>query len=75
MPIPWLVWLAISIVVQVIGYLLMPKPKEPKPPSLEDFQFPTSTSGRSRPVVFGSIEVRGGNLLSAHDKQRKGRKP
>lgn len=74
MPLPWLVWLAIGIAVQVVGYLLMPKPKEPKPPELDDFEFPTSQSGRARPVVFGSMEVKGLNLLSAHDKQRNSRK-
>lgn len=70
MPLPWIAWLVIGIVVSVAGYLLMPKPKEPKPPELDDFQLPTSRSGRARPVVFGSIEVTGGNFLSAHDKAR-----
>lgn len=74
MAINFLVMLAISVVMQVVGYLLMPKPKQPKPPSMEDFEYPTTSTSRARPVIFGSIELKSPNLLEEHDKQRNSRK-
>lgn len=74
MALPFLAQLAIGIGMQIVGYLLMPKPKPQKPPALEDFEYPTTETGRSRPVPFGSVLIKSPNLLSKHDKQRNSRK-
>lgn len=68
MPFPFLVALLIGVGQQVIGYLLMPKPKPPKPPSVEDFADPTAEAGRPIPVTFGSGTQTGLNILWYGDK-------
>lgn len=66
--------LLIGIALQVIGYLLLPKPPAPKPPSLDDFKDPTAEAGRPIPVVFGSVTVTGLNNLGFWDKAISTRK-
>lgn len=61
--IPYLIMLAISIAVSVIAYALTPKPKSPKPAAAADFQAPTADAGRPRQVVFGTMTVKGLNIL------------
>lgn len=68
MAIPFLVQLAIGVVLAVVGYILMPKPPGPKPPSLSDFEAPTAEAGRPIPVVFGSITISGLNNMGDWDK-------
>lgn len=63
MALPFIAQLLIGIALNVIGYLLMPKPKQPKPPALEDLEMPTQETGRPIPVVFGTITISGLNIL------------
>lgn len=62
------VQIGIAIVTLALSYLLAPKPKAPKPPSLADFENPTADAGRPLPVVFGTVTVKGPNLLWFGDK-------
>ena len=68
----WLVTLLtqliVSLVVTAIGYALMPKPKGPKPDSVQDLESPTAEAGRPIPVVFGEITVTGVNYLWTGEK-------
>lgn len=66
--------IAVAIALQVIGFLLMPKPPGPKPPSLDDFKDPTAEAGRPIPVVFGSVTVQGPNVIGFWDKAINSRK-
>jgi hypothetical protein len=68
MPFPFLVQLAISVALQVIGYLLLPKPPKEVPPELTDFEDPTAEGGRPIPVVWGSGTITGLNILDYKDK-------
>lgn len=68
MALPFLAQLAIGIALNVIGYLLMPKPKPPKPPAVEDLENPTVEAGRPIPVVFGSVTITGLNIVWYGDK-------
>lgn len=68
MPVPFLIQLAIGLALNIIAYLLAPKPKPPKPPSLEDFKTPTAVAGRPIPVVWGSVTITGPNIIGVHDK-------
>lgn len=70
----FLTQLLIGILLNVIGYLLMPKPPGPKPPSLDDFKDPTAEAGRPIPVVFGSVTVEGPNNIWFGDKAIRSRK-
>lgn len=69
MPAPFLVQLLIGIALNVVGYLLMPKPKGPKPEAVKDQEAPTAESGRPIPVIFGSITIQSPNLLDWYDKE------
>lgn len=54
---------ALFIVSAVISYALAPKPPKPRPAALSDFDAPTAEEGRPIPVVFGTVWLRGPNVL------------
>lgn len=59
----WFIPLLVSLVLSVVSYMLMPKPKTPKPPAAKDMEDPTAEAGRPIPVVFGTVTVKGLNVL------------
>jgi hypothetical protein len=65
---PLLVQLVIGIGLQVLGYLLMPKPKATKTEEVTDMDNPTAEAGRPIPVLFGELEVTGTNIIFFGDK-------
>lgn len=65
----WFVQLLIGLALNIIAYLIAPGPKEPKPPAAQDLDDPTAEAGIPIPVVFGTITVKGLNLLWFGDKQ------
>ena len=65
------VQLLIGIALNVVAYVLMPKPKQPKPPQASDFDDPTADRGRPVPVPFGTVKVKGVNILWYGDKEVK----
>lgn len=70
----WWIGLLVGLALTVVAYLIMPKPKPPKPPAAKDMENPTAEAGRPIPVVFGTITVKGGNLLWFGEKQLVERK-
>lgn len=52
-------WIATSI----ISYALRPKPPSPKPAGLGDFTLPTAEQGREIPVLFGTRDITGPNIV------------
>ena len=54
-----------------ISFLLAPKIKKPKPEAAKDLEDPTAEAGRPIPVVFGTITVKGLNLLWYGDKGKR----
>lgn len=60
---PILIQLAVGVALQVVGYLLSPKPKAAKPDAAKDMDNPTAEQGRPIPVVFGEVEVTGTNII------------
>lgn len=67
-PITMLTYFLISLAIQVVAYLLAPKPKQPKPDAARDLEAPTADAGRPIPVVFGTLRVKGLNVLRTDDK-------
>lgn len=63
--------LGISLAISIISYLIMPKPKAPKPEAAKDLEDPTAEAGRPIPVVFGTITVKGLNVLWFGDKSKR----
>lgn len=59
----WLIPLLISLAVSAASYLIMPKPKAPKPPSVQQADAPTAEAGKPMPVIFGTITVQEPNVL------------
>jgi hypothetical protein len=55
--------LAILVVSALVSYALAPKPPQPKPAALSDFDVPTADEGRPIPVVFGTVTVTGPNVI------------
>ena len=53
--------------------LLRPKPKieNAKPAGLGDFQFPTTTKDRVVPIVFGTVRIKGPNVVWYGDLRRE----
>jgi hypothetical protein len=64
----WFVYLLIAIAFQVIAFLLAPKPKKQQPPETQDLDNPVAERGKPIPVVFGTLTVKGLNVLWYGDK-------
>ena len=65
----WLV-IGLAIVSAALNFLLRPKVKAPKPSELTDLEDPTTEAGRPVPVVFGTLTVKGLNVLWYGEKSR-----
>lgn len=57
------VQLVIMVLSAVITAMLTPKPPTPKAASLGDFQVPSAEQDRAIPVVFGTVEITGPNVV------------
>jgi|TARA_R100000049_G_C1938444_1_gene82363 hypothetical protein len=66
--IPFLIQLAIGFALQVIGYLLMGKPRAEKSDAATDLENPTAEAGRPIPVPFGEVEITGLNIIYYGEK-------
>ena len=66
----WFVQLLIGLAINIIAYLIMPKPKPPQPPEVKDLNDPTAEAGRPVPVLFGTITIKGLNILWYGEKGR-----
>ena len=60
-----MVWwyLVVFIVALVAAYAMMPKPQSQPPAGLGDFTVPTAEEGREIPVLFGTKDVSGPNVV------------
>lgn len=59
----WFVQLLIGLALNIVAYLIMPKPKQPKPEAAKDLENPVAEAGRPIPIVSGTITVKGLNIL------------
>jgi hypothetical protein len=65
---PWFLPLLLAIAVNVLAYLLTPKPKKEKREEVKDADDPVADAGKPVPVVFGTMTVKGLNVLHFTDK-------
>lgn len=57
-------WYIVYFVVSlVISYAMQPKPKSTPPAGLGDIKAPTAEEGREIPVLFGTREIDGPNVV------------
>lgn len=71
MIVTWLIELLIVIAINIIAMVLMSKPKSPKPAAAQDLEEPTAEAGRPIPVFWGTIVIKGLNVLWFGDKSQK----
>lgn len=69
----------IGLALMIIGYMIMPKPKGPKPDAVRDLENPTADAGRPIPVLFGEMTLKAPNYLGYWDvatvkKKKKSKK-
>ncbi len=58
----FLVYIAVIIISSIVSAALAPKPPQPKPAALSDFDVPTAEEGRPHVVVFGRGRIKGPNV-------------
>lgn len=58
------VQIAILIISLIVSYATRPKPPKPKPPALEDFDFPQFEEGTPQIVVFGDVWLKDWMVLT-----------
>lgn len=65
MPHPVIVMLVLTIALFLVGQLLAPSPniENARPAALGDFQFPTASETRVVPIVWGTIDIKGPNVV------------
>lgn len=58
-------WVAaiIFVIALVVAIVMMPKPQTQPPAGLNDIQAPTAEDGREIPVLFGTRDLRGPNIV------------
>ena len=61
--------LVLGLLLSAIAYALSPRPKTetPRAAGLDDLSVPTAEEGRPIPVVFGTVLIRGANVVWAGD--------
>lgn len=57
----------IGLALMIIGYILMPKPKQPKQ-EITELEGPTAEAGRPIGVLFGDKRIKSPNYLGWWDK-------
>lgn len=56
-------YIAVFVVALVVAYAAAPKPQSQPPAGLGDINAPTAEDGREIPVLFGTRELRGPNVV------------
>jgi hypothetical protein len=56
-------FIVVFALAMVVSYALMPKPESRPPAGLGDFNVPTAEVGREIPVLFGTRELKGPNVV------------
>lgn len=59
----WFVLLLIAIALTAVSYVLMPKPKQPKPAAAQQADDPVAEAGKPVGVVQGTMTVTELNVL------------
>lgn len=63
--------LAVAAISVAVNLLLAPRPKAPKPDEVQELELPTAEAGRPIPVVFGTMRVKGLNILWYGEKSSR----
>lgn len=58
----WL-YIAVFVVALAVSYAMTPKPQSQPPAGLGDIKAPTAEEGREIPVLFGTRDIEGPNVV------------
>jgi hypothetical protein len=67
---PFFVQLLIGLAINILAYLILPKPKVEKPPAASDLEDPVAEAGKPLPVLSGSMTIKGLNILYWGEKYK-----
>lgn len=68
-PISLITQIIIAVVINIVAYVLTPKPKGPKPEAVQQMDNPVAEAGKPIPVVFGEVTIKDPNFLWYGDKE------
>ena len=74
MPLPFLAVVAIAVGLQIVAYLLAPKPKRDRGEATRELENPTAEAGREVGVIFGTVLIKDPNIIWYGDKAQRTRK-
>jgi hypothetical protein len=57
------IMLIMMIIASVLSMVLTPVPPPPRAASISDFKVPTAEAGRPVPVIFGTVMLKGPNVV------------
>jgi len=63
MPILMIIALVLMVIAMVVSIIFRPKPIPPFAAGLSDFQVPSADTGRPVPVIFGTVLIKGPNVV------------
>ena len=58
-----LIYTIVRVVTRGVAYAVMPKPQSQSPAGLGDIKAPTAEEGREIPVLFGTRDIEGPNVV------------
>lgn len=68
---PLVIAVVAAVAAVALSILFMPKPKALKNDAMDDFDNPTAEAGRPIPVIFGTVTVKGLNVIWFGDKSTR----
>lgn len=71
MVLPWVAAAIVSVVLNVAAYIIVPKPKQPKPAAAEEAQYPTAEAGRPVMKFWGTMTIKSPNVLWYGEKSTR----
>ncbi len=71
MILPWIAQILVAFAMQVLSYVLTPKPKGPKPEAVQQAENPTASADRPIPKLWGSGRISETNVLGFWDKSTR----
>lgn len=64
----WLIAVVVSVALNGVALLIRPKVKTPKPEAVRDIEAPVAATGRPMYKLFGSMRIKGLNVLDTREK-------
>jgi hypothetical protein len=64
----WIIAVVVAVAVAALAMVLMPRPKAPRSDATKDLEDPTADASMPVPVPFGTITVKGLDVLWFGDK-------